>query len=63
VAKVQELEAGSLSRLGHILPYLVVGRTDPNQTRLKEIIAAYYDSQRRQKKATTNSPMVIKLIE
>jgi hypothetical protein len=49
--------------LGHILPYLVVGRTDPNQTWRKEIIAAYYDSQRRQKKATTNSPMVIKLIE
>jgi hypothetical protein len=62
VAKVQELEAGSLSRLSHVLPYLVVGRTDPNQTKLKEIIAAYYASQRKQK-ATTNSPMVIKLIE
>ena len=30
--------------VGHVLPYRVVGRTDPNQTKLKEIIAAYYST-------------------
>ena len=59
MAKVQELQAGSLTGLGHVLPYLVVGRTDPNQTKLKEIIAAYYESHQK----TTNSPMIIKMVE
>jgi hypothetical protein len=60
VAKVAELETGSLTSWGHVLPYLVVGHSDPNQTKIKQIIAAYYTRQQSGKK---NSPMIIKMVE
>ncbi len=59
VAKVSELERASLASWGHVLPYLVVGHTDPNQTKLKEIIAKYYA---RQQSRSKDSPMIIKMV-